>query len=297
MHILLVTRHYPPEISGGARRPFLFAKELRALGHKVTVVTPFPDDDPNSLCVPNRAINNGYAGQDSVHLSAKSKREGAGAKFRSFARDWVYWPDHNINWARSVVSALIERDLSPDLVFTTSPPESVHVVGQKISQARSIPWIAELRDTWVEAPHREILARSAVRRFFERRIARHFLKSAHALISVSEAVMREARTYARAGTPELIISHFSDGRAEPYRFPEDTLNLVHTGGFSLSDRRRDLKTLLDLLDVTLRVTPNLVLHIAGPLTSEEKHLSDIAAIPVKLYGACLLYTSPSPRDS
>ena len=58
MNILYITRHYPPEISGGARRPYLYVKALRELGNKVTVVTPFELDDPNSITVYDAALSN-----------------------------------------------------------------------------------------------------------------------------------------------------------------------------------------------------------------------------------------------
>lgn len=201
----MITRHYPPEISGGARRPFLYVKALRQLGHKVTIVTPFKLDDENSITVFNRAINKSMKPEKTQNLFNVFIN-----KLKNYFRTLLYWPDPNITWAHSVVKTLKKRKITADWVFTTSPPESLHIVGAKISTFLNIPWVAEFRDTWIENPHRAILKHSILRRFFERIIAHKTLKKASALTAVSEKMITEARKYVKPKTPECIISHFSN---------------------------------------------------------------------------------------
>ena len=42
MHILMISQWFPPHVSGGSIRTFNAAKGLTLVGHKVTVITPFP---------------------------------------------------------------------------------------------------------------------------------------------------------------------------------------------------------------------------------------------------------------
>ena len=184
-----------------------------------------------------------------------------------------------------MISALKHHDVKPDLIFTTSPPESIHITGAKLTKKLHVPWVAEFRDTWVEMPHRHILVRSGFRRYVERRIAKHVLRHAQAVTSVSEAVMQEARKYVRAGTPEKIITHFSDKSSVAHPFDETKLNLVHTGGFTLSDRRRTVPPLLAALEEISQHRPELVLHIAGPLSDAEHTLIDESKTKIVRHGA------------
>lgn len=290
MHILMITRHYPPEISGGARRPYLYVKALRQLGHKVTIVTPFKINDKDTITVSNRAINismepEKLQKQHQVYIN----------KFKNHLRTLIYWPDPNITWANSVVKTLKKRKIKVDWVFTTSPPESSHIVGAKVSLFHNIPWVAEFRDTWVENPHRVILKNSRVRRFFERYIAKKALKNACAITAVSDAVMLEARKYVKLGTPECIISHFSDKvEVDPinfYAFDQNKINLLHTGSMTLSDHRRQLGPLLEALEIIYEQRKELVLHIAGKLTTEEITLLKNSPIPSVHHGSIPLNAS------
>ena len=285
MHILLITRHYPPEISGGARRPFLYTQALRSLGHRVTTVTPFKTDDDDNITITNKAIARGI---ETLHNGPSGHSQGATDPIKNILRRWARWPDDNRPWARNVIHALKQTDLKPDWIMTTSPPESTHSVGAALSRHLDVPWIAELRDTWIEHPHREILAQSKIRRAIEKRMAKTILSSAKAITAVSETVMREARLYAPPNIPECIISHFSDPPPDPFAFNQDTLNFVHTGGFTLSDRRRNLAPLIEALEKVQTRRKNLVLHIAGPLSVDEIKLAKASTVTTELHGSVTL---------
>jgi len=282
MHILLITRHYPPEVSGGARRPYLYTQALRTLGHKVTLVTPFDLDDVNSISVRNAAIDKGLKAIKERKLLKSDQT--LLTKFKNKFRIWAYWPDDNIIWVNDVIKAVIRQDIKPDWILTTNPPESIHIAGAKLSKHLGVPWIAEMRDTWVNAPHRKILETSKIRAGLEKYIAKKTLSAAKAITAVSEIVMSEARDYVKPNTPECIISHFSDPVPAPYNFDDSKINLVHTGGFTLSDRRRQLHPLLKLLDEAYVKRDNIVLHIAGPLSAEELNLIEAAQITVEWHG-------------
>ena len=291
MHILFITRHYPPEVSGGARRPFLFVNALRKLGHKVTIVTPFELDDKHAITIFSPSIHRSM--QTSVKAHRKNKHWET--RLKASLRTLLYWPDPDILWARNVIKTISAMDIDADWVFTSNPPESMHLVGAHLTKSLNIPWIAEFRDTWIHNPHRMVLNRSRLRVFFERRIAQKALSHAHALTSVSSTVISEARQYVKAGTPECVIPHFSNepnfNEANSSTLDRDKLNIVHTGAMTLSDHRRHLAPLLEALQIAYIQRPELVLHIAGSLTDEEVMLAKQSLVPVKLYGAISLQAS------
>ncbi|MBL4854240.1 MAG: glycosyltransferase [Robiginitomaculum sp.] len=309
MHILLIARHYPPEISGGARRPYLLTQALRSQGHKVTLVTPFNLDDPDHICVPNTAIQRGLQKglQADLKQDAPNQDEEANTTRnqqpspKDILRQWLFWPDPDIRWARDVVKKLEASDIKPDWLMTTSPPESSHIAGAALARSLNVPWLAELRDTWISMPHRVILERSKIRAFFERRIAKRTLSKATAITGVSETVLQEARLYCPPNTPELVLPHFSrparddsaasGHKTKPVIFDKTSLNIVHTGGFSFSDRRRELGPLLDVLAPVSKNRPELVLHIVGPLSKAEKSLLKTASVRTLHHGSVSLDTA------
>ena len=65
-------------------------------------------------------------------------------------------PDENVSWNLTAIPAairIVKRE-GIDVVLTTSPPSSVHLVGAAVKRATGKPWVADLRDSLVAHPHR-----------------------------------------------------------------------------------------------------------------------------------------------
>lgn len=112
-----------------------------------------------------------------------------------------------------------------------------------------------------------------MRRFIERRIAKNALKSVTSVSAVSEAVMRDVRALVPAGTPELVIGHFSAPPDTQYHFEGEDIHLLHAGGFALSDSGRDLEAMLG--DIGGAGRADVHLHIIGRLTEEESSIINV----------------------
>ena len=265
--IIFVARHYPPEASGGARRPFLLVQALRKAGVRVIIISPFGDtDDTDHIRVSYRnAANLKATTKESVNVSSSP---------RDFVRTWLRWPDPDIVWARKVQTALLQQLIEADCIITTSPPESLALCGAYLAQKLKIPWFPEFRDTWITASHRVVLKNSRIRRMGERYIARKALRGASGFFAVSQAVANDIMDLTQAHTPYKIIGHFSTPPKSRADLPKESINLVHAGGFSLSDHRRHLSKLIESLKQIAKAHPNLHLHIAGQLTTKEADLLD-----------------------
>ena len=255
MKIVIIARHYPPEVSGGARRPSLYAAALRGRGHHVRVVSPFAPQHPDDLQVVGPPLPQGDA-------PARAR------PLRTALARGLRYPDAENGWANRVAARLSRED-APDWLITTSPPESVHMCGTALKTIwADTLWLAEFRDTWTVRPHRKEAGRFP-RRHIERWMARRILARADAIAAVSPFVMDEVAAYAHPDTPRHIEGHFSDLPPEPHDFGEG-FHLLHSGGFRLSDPKRSLRALLTELDPLARSRPDLRLHITGRLASDEK---------------------------
>jgi glycosyltransferase involved in cell wall biosynthesis len=263
--LLIVTRHYPPEISGGARRPFLIAQGLRARGYRVAVAAPFaPEGEPDWIRTPHPAAARAQA----MRTQDGDFREAA---WKPWVRRMVRWPDNEIGWATGAAQAVLASGLVPDWVLSTSPPESAHAAGERISRALGARWILEMRDSWLDEPLRPELARPGLRRPIERGLAQRWLSAADARIAVSSALAEEMRRLAPASTSRLsVIGHFADPPPTAFCYDGNGPNFLHAGSFTLSHGARRLKDLLNDFATVLKDVPGARLHLAGRLTMAEQ---------------------------
>lgn len=262
MQFLLLARHFPPHVSGGARRPYGLALALQDMGHKVFVVAPDIPDDITGLSVPHPNASPG-SGTDIVGKTP----------FRDFARETLLLPDPDIRWTRRVVKAIQTANIpSPDWIITTSPPESLHVAGPLLKAHFSCRWLADFRDLWLENPLRES-RQKAIRKMRERRIAKRTLSHADAVTSVDIHIQKEISNFTPHSPPSSVIPNFSIPsrllpRTKTVNLPKGKRNIIYTGSFSLSDPNRTIEPALEALTPMMKKTDSL--HIAGRLTREEQ---------------------------
>lgn len=258
--IVILTRHFPPQVSGGARRPYLLAQCLQAMGHKVTVVAPSGPAETDYTLI--RVPHAGDRKRAETSHSPEEPRPGV----RSFLRRYLLIPDADIRWALKAARAVGPLN-STDWLITSSPPESVHVAGALLKNRSGCRWLADFRDSWLQTPLRhEVRHGRYIRRWLERCVAKLLLRRADCVSATTFEILAELRTYGAHG-PGEVIGHFSDAPGEPVPLPEETINLVHTGSFSASDPARHIKPVLEAFEKAGR--DDLRLYLIGRLTAAE----------------------------
>jgi glycosyltransferase involved in cell wall biosynthesis len=72
-------------------------------------------------------------------------------------RELLTIPDEKRGWIKLALAAgrrfLAEEPV--DAIFSTSPPESAHLIARRLSKEAGVPWIADLRDPWSDDHYRE----------------------------------------------------------------------------------------------------------------------------------------------
>jgi glycosyltransferase involved in cell wall biosynthesis len=259
--------YFPPAGGGGVQRPLKFATHLPAHGIETHVLAP---DDPKWIHVddelkpPTQAwIHRArYVGPRSRRLADELHgREGLDLMQRQ-ARSLVtrlLVPDENVSWNLTAIPAAVRiaRAEDIDVVLTTSPPNSVHLVGAAVKAATGVRWVADLRDSIATHPHRRI--ESAAVRAKEKvseQVARLVARQADAIVAASAAIASEARTLEPRGVvvPILNGADFDDFAGLAYR-RGDRFRITHTGSFfGKRDPRPFLQALADsgLEDVVAR---------------------------------------------
>jgi glycosyltransferase involved in cell wall biosynthesis len=168
-----------------------------------------------------------------------------------FARRLVV-PDENATWLITAVPAAIKivRDEQIDVVLTTSPPGSVHLVGAAVKRATGIPWVADLRDPLVAHPHRDV-DRLVVRikDHAQKIVAGVVRRRADAIVAVSDAIAEEMQRLAPRGQIVPIANGCDfDDFAGLEHTPRRPFRFTHTGSFFGKRDPRPFLTALALVD-------------------------------------------------
>jgi glycosyltransferase involved in cell wall biosynthesis len=255
--LLLVTRHFPPSGGGGVQRPLKFATHLPALGIETHVLAPEvagPTPDDAELELPTQAWIHRVryvgprAGRPSERLLAKQGVARIGTHAALLGRKLLV-PDENVPWstfALPVAIRLVRRE-GIDVVLTTSPPPSLHLLGAAVKRTTGAAWVADLRDPLTSHPHRRGYE-SQLARVKEKAVGgvgRLVASQANAIVAASDAIAEEARALDPKGKVVTIANgcDFDDFAGLEHR-ASDRLRITHAGHFH---GKRDPKPFLRAL--------------------------------------------------
>lgn len=183
-HILLIPFHFPPiQGSTGALRSVAFSRWLPESGWRVSVLTVPPRAYPNvatqnlRMIPEDTKVVRAFALDSQRHLSVR------GRYLRSLAL-----PDRWSTWIVGGVLAGLRlcREDRPDVLYSTYPTPSSHVIGWLLHRLTGIPWVAEFRDPMVEEGYPAVRIERDLRRWIERKV----LRNASRVVVVTESARR-----------------------------------------------------------------------------------------------------------
>ncbi len=169
---LIITYYWPPSGGAGVQRWLKFSKYLREYGWEPVIYTPenpempsvdesLLNDIPDNLEVIKTPIWEPYSfykkltGMDkgekinSGFLSEK-KKPSLTESISVWIRGNLFIPDARKFWIKPSVRYL-EKYLEQnpvDVIITTGPPHSVHLIGMRLQQKLQVKWLADFRDPW-----------------------------------------------------------------------------------------------------------------------------------------------------
>lgn len=189
-HALFIAFHYPPESSSsGVLRTLKFSRYLPEYGWRVTVITlredAYEEIDPGLLTqIPPevKVVRTRYL---------NSKRHFAIAGYYpallAIPDRWIGW----LPWALAAARRVM-RDDPADLVFSTSPMATAHVIAGRVARRYRLPWVADFRDPWYEEPPEP--GTPAVVHWAARHLERTVARRADRLLTTTEHMADMLRT-------------------------------------------------------------------------------------------------------
>lgn len=266
MRILIISYAFPPYNDIGHVRVGKTAKYLARFGHEIRVLTARNQSHQTSLPVeipaewviatdwwnvnkPAEWVFGGRAVVAERGLVAKGRLrpaiEAIRALYRRVYKQCVGFPDDQIGWFPFAVRAAsrLMAEWKPDLIYASAMPYTSLLVAWRVSQRCHIPWVAELRDLWVDF-HRYRFG--ALRKRIERRVERMVLSSAVGLVTVSPPLASVLERKYRKPTLVMLNGYDPDDSGEPVEtLCSSQLRIVYTG--MIYEGRQDPAPLFEAL--------------------------------------------------
>ena len=337
--VLVVASNFPPVQSAGVYRTIRLAKYLPDYSWDISVLTlaveTLPKDtrrDPRSLeqitneiavyrapaRFPLETINR-ITGRGKHKRMSKpsvktiSKVENKSPE-RSNATSWTQqfkdritlpWmtPDRLVGWVRpaSKKGIAITRNNRFDLIYSSGPPWSNHLVANRISKSIGLPWVADFRDPWCGNAFRPSRNGDTWEGRKHRELELDVYRAASAVIFNTEPAQQNA--VERIGDWLAEKSTVIPNGFDPAHFASlsnvstatNKLEMIHAGSFY---GKRNVDTLLQaigkLKQSGVLTTNNFQLELVGNARNHEKQMveelsiSDLVTLtPAVAHGECL----------
>jgi len=233
---LVIAYYFPPLGMGGVQRMAKLVKYLPKCGYDVLVLTVkpirYPAQDefllrelPATVKVYRSGSHDPARLAHLFHIPI-----GSGAMASMAKNKGLFWPDAKIGWkGPALVLAREIIDWHPvDIILSSSPPITGHLIGMALKERYGLPWVADFRDIWEMRPPEK---RYADPRIIEKSNAllQKIGRTADAVTAVNASVGKRVSSQAIAIMGGFDPADSSKSHGDPSR---DTFTLTHMGTVS-----------------------------------------------------------------
>ena len=260
--VLVITYYWPPTGGSGVQRWVKFSKYLPQHGWQPVIYTP---DNPEQLAVDHSLeseipeevevirthITEPYELykkflRKSGHAKEAVEVNPVNAQNKSFVQKLAMWvrgnffrPDPRCLWIGPSVKFLKEylKEHPVDLIVSTGPPQSMHLIGRRLAHETGLPWIADFRDPWTKIFYFKHLSMMKCTVKWHKKMEKKVLDEASVVVAVSPLVQQDFQAMTQTSV-ELITNgydecDFPSGKCEEAVGGADRpFAVTHTGLFA-----------------------------------------------------------------
>ncbi|MDG2357430.1 MAG: glycosyltransferase, partial [Polaribacter sp.] len=223
MKVLIITYYWPPAGGSGVQRWLKFVKYLQEYGIDPVVYTVdnirYPKEDKTLLDeVPeNTKVLKHSIWEPADLLFWKKKKSQKGGisnasknSFLSFIRGNFFIPDPKVFWVNSSVKFLQEylNSNKVDVIISTGPPHSMHLIAQKLHKKNKLKWIADFRDPWTDLYYNKDFNERLFAKKKNKILEKSVLENADCVLTVSESLKKQFSL--NASRVEVITNGFDN---------------------------------------------------------------------------------------
>ena len=272
--VLIITYYWPPSGGGGVMRWLKMSKFLPELGWQPIIYTP-ENPDPSvidesllkeihpeiielktPIWEPYEFYRKLTGKKSGTKFKAGYISEASGGNWKSrlsvFIRGNLLIPDPRKFWIKPSIKYLSKylKENPVDLIISTGPPHSMHLIALGLKNLFNIPWIADFRDPWTDIDfyHKLKLTRLADKR--HKTLEKRVLLTADHVVTVSPGCAADLERIAQRKI-EIIYNGFDP---TDYQFdktePDKTFTISHFGAFNKDRNPVALWSALKILSET-----------------------------------------------
>lgn len=288
--VLIITYYWPPSGGAGVQRWVKFIKYLGDFEIEPIVFIPenphYPVEDdsffkdiPENLKVIKFPVWEPYdLYKKFMGMKKEAKvqhgfiQEKKANRFKAFVSNWIrsnfFIPDARKFWIKPSIKYLenyFQND-KPDVIISTGPPHSTHLIAFGLKKKLKIPWIADFRDPWTGIDFFDQLKLTSWARKKHFRLENEVLSNADKVIAIGWNLGDELKSKG-AKDVEIITNGYDESdfiNNGDIDFEKDKFVLAHIG--SLNNDRNPLilwKVLSSLISEHPFFAEKLVIRLIG----------------------------------
>jgi hypothetical protein len=253
---LIITYYWPPAGGPGVQRWLKFVKYLPEFNIEPIVYCPenpsYPiidesliDEIPNSVTILKQPISEPYklaklfSKKKTKTISSgvipEAKKQSLIEKMMLYIRGNFFIPDARKNWVEPSVQFLSNyiKKNAIDIIITTGPPHSLHLIGLQLQEKLDVKWFADFRDPWTTIGYHKDLKLTKASQERHLRLEQNVLTKADHIIVTSNHTKNEFKT--KTLQPITVITNGYDSHSIVLKEKDKKFTLSHIGSL-LSER-------------------------------------------------------------
>lgn len=295
---LIITYYWPPAGGPGVQRWLKFVKYFREFGVEPIVYAPenpnyplvdenFSDQStgaaseiPSDIEIIKQPISEPYrfaklfSKKKTKQISSGiiSKKEASALeKLMLYVRGNFFIPDARVGWVKPSVVFLSKylAENPVDVIITTGPPHSLHLIGMQLQKKMNLKWIADFRDPWTTIHYHKSLRLSKASERKHKALEAAVLKAANLITVTSQTTKKEFEIITNSPI-EVITNGYDISKPMDYEL-DSKFSISHIGSM-LSERNPEVlwKVLAKICKENRDFKNDLHLKFAGAISDEVK---------------------------
>ncbi|MGV6828541.1 MAG: glycosyltransferase family 4 protein [Flavobacteriales bacterium] len=286
---LIITYYWPPAGGPGVQRWLKFATYLSDFGVEPILYTPenpyYPIIDteleaeiPKGITILKQPIKEPY-GLTKLFFKNKTKKVSSGKvshnkqsyleKFMLWVRGNFFIPDARVAWVKPSVCFLEEyiKKNKVDVLVTTGPPHSLHLIGLELKSKTGISWLSDFRDPWTTIHYHASLKLTKSSAKKHKQLEANVLENADRIVVTSPRTKKEFKEITQQ--PIEVITNGYETPQDVNCQLDDKFSLVHIG--SLLPQRNPIllwKVLSEICNSNHSFKKDFILKLIGDVSQE-----------------------------
>ena len=294
MKVLIITYYWPPAGGSGVQRWLKFVKYLRNFDIEPVIYTvqdpkytlidkTLKNDIPENIEIlkqpiwePNNLLTIFKSKQQKTSAGFLDPNPSFFEKQLQFIRANYFIPDARKYWVKPSVKFLSEylKHNKVDVIITTGPPHSLHLIGMELKNRFPIKWISDFRDPWTDIDYFHQLPLTEKSKLKHKALETKVLRQSDAVIVIGKTMKEK---YDKFNNSIHVISNGFDGAIAKNQIVLDKKFSITHIGLMNADRNPKIlwEALSELVNENTNFANDLEIKLIGEVSEEvKKNISD-----------------------